>query len=329
MAFLDNSGDIILDAVLTDTGRMRLAKGDGTFKIVKFALGDDEIDYGLFNKNDARGSAYYDLAIMQTPVLEAFTNNTSILKHKLLSMPQTNLLYLPVIKLNDVQSAYKAAVIPANFNGSVGGSSGITATRGGSTANTLGQGIYFLPADDDTLQALNAASVPGVLSENNVHIRTHQGQDTLDMSHTRPLEGPLKETQYILQVDNRLAVIVNSNTENDADPNVSVSYIDDDQIASYYLSSEDTNYVNQITPNRASSQPQIIKGPPGTYCQFQLYRTPEIETSTSLFAELGGGTGSTMTIASVSYLYIDTNVRVTGATTGSSIDIPVRVMKKN
>ena len=27
MAFLDNSGDIILDAVLTDTGRARLAKG--------------------------------------------------------------------------------------------------------------------------------------------------------------------------------------------------------------------------------------------------------------------------------------------------------------
>ena len=36
MAFLDNSGDIILDAVLTDTGRFRLARGDGSFKIVKF-----------------------------------------------------------------------------------------------------------------------------------------------------------------------------------------------------------------------------------------------------------------------------------------------------
>ena len=46
MAFLDNSGDIILDAVLTDTGRFRLAKGDGTFKIAKFALGDDEIEPG-------------------------------------------------------------------------------------------------------------------------------------------------------------------------------------------------------------------------------------------------------------------------------------------
>ena len=48
MAFLDNSGDIILDAVLTDTGRFRLAKGDGSFKIAKFAFGDDEINYKLY-----------------------------------------------------------------------------------------------------------------------------------------------------------------------------------------------------------------------------------------------------------------------------------------
>ena len=46
MAFLDNSGDIILDAVLTDLGRERLARGDGSFKITKFAVADDEIDYG-------------------------------------------------------------------------------------------------------------------------------------------------------------------------------------------------------------------------------------------------------------------------------------------
>ena len=50
MAFLDNSGDIILDAVLTDTGRYRLAQGNGSFKIAKFALGDDEIDYSIIRK---------------------------------------------------------------------------------------------------------------------------------------------------------------------------------------------------------------------------------------------------------------------------------------
>ena len=71
MAFLDNSGDIILDAVLTETGRRHMANGN--FKITKFALGDDEIDYGLYNKNHPSGSAYYDLSILQTPIMEAFT----------------------------------------------------------------------------------------------------------------------------------------------------------------------------------------------------------------------------------------------------------------
>ncbi len=70
MGFLDNSGDIILDAVLTDTGRRRLAKGDGSFNIKFFALGDDEIDYGLYDPNHASGSAFYDLDSLQTPVLE-------------------------------------------------------------------------------------------------------------------------------------------------------------------------------------------------------------------------------------------------------------------
>ena len=102
MAFLDNSGDIILDAVLTDTGRQRLARGDGSFRISKFALGDDEIDYGLYNKLHASGSAYYDLEILQTPVLEAFTNNMSSMKSKLMSISRTNLLYMPILKKFEV-----------------------------------------------------------------------------------------------------------------------------------------------------------------------------------------------------------------------------------
>ena len=84
MAFLDNSGDIILDAVLTDAGRQRMARGE--FKIVKYALSDEEINYKLFNSTHPSGSAFSDLQIMQTPILEAFTNNTSLMKTKLISI---------------------------------------------------------------------------------------------------------------------------------------------------------------------------------------------------------------------------------------------------
>jgi len=99
MAFLDNSGDIILDAVLTDKGRKRMARGN--FKVVKFALGDDEIDYSLYNKNHPSGSAYYDLEILQTPILEAFTQANASLNYGLISYARNDLLYLPTIVLNE------------------------------------------------------------------------------------------------------------------------------------------------------------------------------------------------------------------------------------
>ena len=98
MSFLDNSGDIILDAVLTDTGRRQLARGDGSFRIVKFAFGDDEVNYELYATGAA--GANRDLDILQSPVFEAFTNNTSTMKSKLLTIANNNLLYLPVNKLN-------------------------------------------------------------------------------------------------------------------------------------------------------------------------------------------------------------------------------------
>ena len=100
MAFLDNSGDIILDVTLTDHGRKILSKGDGSFQITKFAVGDEEIDYSLYNSSHASGSAYYDLEILQTPILESFTNNGSSMKTKLATFQDLNLLYLPIIKIN-------------------------------------------------------------------------------------------------------------------------------------------------------------------------------------------------------------------------------------
>ncbi len=100
MAFLDNSGDIILDAVLTETGRRRMAQGN--FSITKFAVGDDEIDYTLYNKNHPSGSAYYDLEILQTPVFEAFTQINAGINYGLLPTSATDLLYLPVAKINEL-----------------------------------------------------------------------------------------------------------------------------------------------------------------------------------------------------------------------------------
>ena len=187
MAFLDNSGDIILDAVLTDTGRHRLARGE--FSVSSFALGDDEIDYSLYNKNHASGSSYYDLEILQTPVLEAFTNNTSSLKSKLMSISRTDLLYLPIIKLNQ--------------------------SRGGDTAMHA-TGSFYVAVDSNTES--NIGTVTGVMygqstATPQVTIQLDQGLDTTELAVGSGLEDDLKETQYIIE---------NTNTKTTSDDSTEV-----------------------------------------------------------------------------------------------------------
>ena len=87
MGYLDNSV-VTVDAILTKKGRELLARGDGSFKITQFALADDEIDYTLYNPAHPSGSAYYGEAIEAMPMLEAFPDETQIMKYKLTTLPR-------------------------------------------------------------------------------------------------------------------------------------------------------------------------------------------------------------------------------------------------
>ena len=300
MAFLDNSGDILLDAVLTDTGRFRLAKGDGSFRIVKFALGDDEIDYSLYNKNDTRGSAYYDLDILQTPILEAFTDNAASVKSKLISIPRTNLLYLPVIKLNDqIESSTRAH----------------------------SSGAFMIAADLDTEKAIgtvNGQVVSGIIrgeTGGGSYIRLDQGLDTTDITPAVAIDSDLVETQYIIEIDNRLGKIASKISNITA----KVSYVDDDNVASYYFSlGTDLDYVSENT-SRDTSNAQVIRGPRGTFIQFTIQSSLELNTSDYLFDQLGSTT--IMDPSATTVKFIDSTVRIVGVTTGFRVDVPIRFVK--
>jgi len=296
MAFLASDGDIILDTCLTDEGRKRLAAG--TFQIVKWSAGDDEIDYELYNGDHASGSAYYDLNILATPVFEAFTNNSSWLHHNLISIPRNNLLYLPVLELNELIDK--------------------------SARHT--NGAFVVCVDDTTEDSF--ASLAGVMAgedpgKTDSHVRIDQGLDTTEIPPTFALDANLFETQYQIQIDNRLGSIV-AKDGTKALP----SYVDDDNIAVYLLTLDtDRNFVKENT-DRSNSANQAISGPRGTYLQFKVQASLELNSSTYLFTKLG--TNSTLTdynAASQNIRYIDTIVRVKGATTGYSIDCPVRFVK--
>jgi len=84
MGFLDNSNNnVIIDAVLTDEGRRRLARNDGSFSIVKFALADDEVDYSLITQYGA--AVGREKIEKNTPIFEANTHAMNGLKSLLIS----------------------------------------------------------------------------------------------------------------------------------------------------------------------------------------------------------------------------------------------------
>jgi hypothetical protein len=296
MAFLDNSGDIILDAVLTDTGRMRLAKGDGSFKIAKFALGDDEINYELYDKNHASGSAYYDIEIVQTPVLEAFTNNTSMLKSKLMTVSRTNLLYLPQIVNN--------TTVGLNSN---------------ETNNILTVLVDQTTVEDVAIAATGDYINGYRIGDTKNPIVMDQGivSNAIGDGSSVVLDADLTETQFMIEIDNRFGNIWDGSGASSATP----SFVDDDNVATYYLStSTNKTYFGK---SGTSMSGEVISGPRGKRLQFLVAPSVDLNSSTYLFTQLG----TTATLGSSVY-QIDTTVRITGVTTGYRVDLPIRFVKK-
>jgi hypothetical protein len=97
MAIL-NPTTVTVDAILTTKGRQLLARNDGSFQITQFSLADDEIDYTMYNPNHPSGSAYYGEALENVPVLEAFPNDSQIMRYKLVTLPRGT-SKLPVINI--------------------------------------------------------------------------------------------------------------------------------------------------------------------------------------------------------------------------------------
>jgi len=97
MGYLNNQV-VTIDAILTTKGRELLAKNDGSFRITQFSLADDEIDYTLYNPTHPSGSSFYGEAIENMPLLEAFPQETQIMKYKLATLPRGT-AKLPVLDL--------------------------------------------------------------------------------------------------------------------------------------------------------------------------------------------------------------------------------------
>jgi hypothetical protein len=163
MGYLNNSV-VTVDAILTTKGRQLLAQNDGAFRITQFALADDEIDYTLYNPNHPSGSAYYGQALQNMPLLEAFPQETQMMKYKLVTLPRGT-AKMPILDLGYQSIVLKQgaslAITPQTLNyqgGNTYETAGYTATISDVRLTSTFEGVGI---NTPQVQALNATTTVG------------------------------------------------------------------------------------------------------------------------------------------------------------------------
>jgi len=163
MGYLNNSV-VTVDAILTDKGRQLLAQNDGSFRITQFALADDEIDYTLYNPTHPSGSAFYGQAIENQPLLEAFPQQTQVMKYLLTTLPRGT-ARMPILDIGltaiVIKQGASLAITPQTLNyagGDTFESAGYTATISDVRTMSIFEGVGINTPD---AQALNSTSTLG------------------------------------------------------------------------------------------------------------------------------------------------------------------------
>ena len=149
MAYLDNTAGITVDAILTKKGRQKLASGQA-LNITKFALGDDEVDYTLFEPAHPKGSAFYDSAIRALPVTEASPDETLSLRFKLVTLPKGT-PSIPLLRLG----------VPSISANQTEGGVGLTPTTDGNRNQSAGYTMILADQSAGTLTVTRGASAAG------------------------------------------------------------------------------------------------------------------------------------------------------------------------
>lgn len=340
MGFLDNSGDIILDAVLTDVGRKRMAEGE--FRIVKFALGDDEIDYSLYNANHPSGSAYYDLEILQSPVMEAATKQASSIKYGLLSITRTDLVYMPVLELNQ-KSGIDSVLKHNNI---------ILLAANKATYNTLAKDAAIGASkvlEPDTLTPASKVIVES-------GINSADRQPTRENRDNMVVSTNLLDLQFSVKFDSRFvsSLISVQPRQNQSFANntngsrnitltafarkkaVSATQFMDNYVTAVADGLENLvlQYTTDTSGDATGTNLSQLGGPRGGMTAMSFTPSTEINaqgTASPSYYTLYGRTGvaaATLGFTSGTYDYIDTTIYVQGLTTGASIQLPVRIVRQ-
>jgi len=330
MAFLDNSGDIILDAVLTDVGRKKMA--NGTFSIVKFALGDDEIDYGLYNANHPSGSAYADLEILQTPVFEAFTGTNANINYGLMTFSNNSILYMPSLVMNESTVSAVASSIVYKKNGTVYLAMDATTTAASTETkltSDLGDAKYFLSNNTTTGRAillecgLDTPQLSATSTNRNTYLTNYNMLDTsyvvyYDTRFIGGVLGPTSATSF--SNDTSTGNVTFSKTLQSIAGTTATDFLDNYGKATV---SGMTDAVYAYTGDPQDTSVSAIQGPRGTFTTLNFTIADGLnDTGFSLYGSLN----DTSRFGSANqYNFVSTTVYIQGTTSGVTEQIDITI----
>ena len=140
----------------------------------------------------------------------------------------------------------------------------------------------------------------------------------------------LLETAFLVRLDHRLLRLHSGAPSLSYTP-LANSFVDDDAIASYYISSLDdaVKNIDSYDPIDVSDgdNQEMFDGPLGKRLGLMVKTTVGLQSSDALFDELGTTLTNPTGFTAATYKTIDTTLNIVGVTTGYSIDIPIKIVR--
>ena len=345
MAFQDSTGGIVLDAVLTDIGRKRMASGE--FRITKFCLGDDEIDYSLYKLPTGSSVTYNDTGIMTMPVMEAFGGQDANINYGLQNFVRNDIIYYPSVKVNTIVDE---------------------------ASNPRTDQFHYFAVNKETTRKLKTAfgHIKFVLQNNKLDNTKIVIESGLDLENVRPtmwnkeaylLNMGLYDKYYLAYCDNRLFENLLVSREkgqfaNDTSDNlymnleplqsaVEITLPTISDFHSVYRIAGIDNEIYQIlkTPPTSmwtddpadhdiltqGSNYSNIKGPRSSIFAFNLKVVNEMTSDSKSSADYRytkfGSTGQAILGGSDLYDFIDTTIYIQAMSSNARISVPIRIIR--
>lgn len=353
MAFIKTSDSILIKATLTEKGKKLLARGK--FKIAKFALGDDEVDYRLY-KSDLVYDDSYIPALKNTKMLEAFKDKNNNIQFGLDSH-DSGVLYLSELEMDVLDGSQPHAFLeylPV-----------LVKNTKTTYAPTIRSDKYYVSVNDETStildENLNNFKYLQVNDFDKTKIVVESGIvnsglgliPTKDNRRKLILEKFLLDEDFLVEADNRIVAsvigiqqssqfenfasgesIINFNTENFFSSAVSLES-GFDYFATYLIKGIQNSMMDfgMITAETTSENFSNLGGPRGSVVAFNVKTDQQLQVNStgvrdSRFAEFGTLENVLFSeMPTRKFDYIDTTIYIVGATTNSRLQIPLRIIR--